>query len=259
MNTARSSIYQGIVVHRRFRPLRHQFRYRVFSLLVDCDELPALGQRLRLFSYNRFNLFSIRDADHGDGTPLLDYVGRLVRQSGVPDIQRMFMLCYPRILGYVFNPLTVYFGLDAEGHTRLVVYEVSNTFGDRKTYVLPAEQDASGAVHQSCAKQLYVSPFNPVDGCYQFHATPIGERLAVTVTLLRDGDRIMSGYFSGRRTELRDAALLAAAARTGWMTVKVIAAIHYEALKLWLKGLRVVKRPRPAPAPVTFLSRPREP
>lgn len=253
-----SAIYEGVVVHRRFRPVRHHFRYRVFSLLIDCKDLPEPGRRPRLLSYNRFNLFSIYDRDHGDGSPLPAYVARIVRESGVQGITRVLMLCYPRVLGYVFNPLTVYFGLDAEGQTRLMAYEVSNTFGERKTYVLPAAPDASGAVDQTCRKRLYVSPFNPLEGNYSFRATAIGEKLAVTVTLEQDEGRIMSGYFSGRRKALSDAALLAALARTGWMTVKVMAAIHFEAFRLWRKGLRVVKRPKPSPVPVTFHPSPRD-
>src|SRR5690606_21345026 len=131
-------------------------------------------------------------------------------------------------------------------------YEVNNTFGERKTYVLPAAPDRTGTAEQSCRKRLYVSPFNPVEGRYDFHATAIGNRLAITVSLSRDEERVMTGYFSGTRVELSDGALLRSLARTGWMTVKVIAAIHYEALRLWAKGLRLVKRPPPA-VPVAFI------
>jgi uncharacterized protein len=254
MNNSLSALYDGVVVHRRLRPIRHELRYRVFSLLVDCAEIPALSSKLRLLSYNRFNLFSLHDSDHGDGTPLSDYLARIAQASACEGVERFMMLTYPRVLGYVFNPITVYFGLDRAGETRLLVYEVNNTFGDRKTYVIPAGTDTGGSIDQSCRKELFVSPFNSVEGRYDFHLTPIGETLAVTVSLSGGEGRVMTAYFSGRRMELSDATLLRSLARTGWMTVKVIAAIHFEALKLWLKGLRLVKRPPPPAAPITYVA-----
>ncbi|MFZ2102465.1 MAG: DUF1365 domain-containing protein, partial [Oricola sp.] len=154
------------------------------------------------------------------------------------------MLCYPRILGYAFNPITVYYGLDAGDRVCLTVYEVNNTFGERHTYVLPAVQEHDAPIAQSCAKRLYVSPFNGPKGTYSFHLTPPLDELTVGVAL-RDADGpVLKAHFHGRRQPLTDAALLRALARTGWLTVKVMVAIHYEALKLWLKGLRL--RPRPA-------------
>lgn len=254
MSGPHSALYDGVVVHRRLRPLRHQFRYRVFSLLVDCAELPRLSRQFWLFSHNRFNLFSIYDRDHGDGSSLPRYLAKIARWSGCDGVERFLMLAYPRVLGYVFNPVTVYFGLDADGETKLIIYEVNNTFGQRKTYVLPAAPDPTGTVEQSCQKRLYVSPFNPAEGRYDFHATPIGERLAITVSLSGNEGRVMTGYFSGTRVDLSDGALLRSLTRTGWMTVKVIAAIHYEALKLWAKGLRLVKRPPPPAVPIAFIS-----
>jgi uncharacterized protein len=254
MKNSRSALYDGVVVHRRLRPIRHELRYRVFSLMVDCAEIPALSRKFRLLSYNRFNLFSLHDSDHGDGTPLSNYLAGIAQASGCEDVKRFLMLTYPRVLGYVFNPITVYFGLDDAGETKLLIYEVNNTFGERKTYVIPAGADSGGAIDQSCRKELFVSPFNAVEGRYDFHLTPIGETLAVTVSLSGGEGRVMTAYFSGRRVELSDASLLRSVARTGWMTGKVMVAIHFEAMKLWLKGLRLVKRPPPPAAPVTYVA-----
>ena len=162
------------------------------------------------------------------------------------------MLCYPRILGYAFNPLTVYFGLDGNGAVRLVIYEVNNTFGERMTYALSAGPARGGVLSQSCRKQLYVSPFNSDKGDYSFHLTAPGEDLTLGVAL-RDGDGpLLKAYFHGHREPLSDSMLLKAMARTGWMTVKVIAGIHLEAARLWLKGLKLVRRPAPPSNPISY-------
>lgn len=254
-----SALYNGVVVHKRVRPIEHALRYRVFSLLLDCDGLPELARRLRLFSYNRFNVLSVHDGDHGDGRPLPDYLRAVAAKSGETDVDRFLMLCYPRVLGYGFNPLTVYFGMGRDGRPRLIIYEVNNTFGERNAYVIPVDKGSSvKTVSQSCRKVLYVSPFNSVDGRYRFHLTPPGAEVTIGVALNNDEGPILKAYFRGTRSELSDRTLLSALLRNGWLSVKVISAIHLEALKLRLKGLRIVKRP-PAPrAAVTFNSPPRE-
>lgn len=259
MSAVTEALYTGHVVHKRVAPHRHALRYSVFSCLFDCSKLAALDARLKLFSFNRFNLFSLYDRDHLDGAGLESSLREIAERSGQGGrIARFMMLCYPRILGYAFNPLTVYFGLDAEDSVRLVIYEVRNTFGGRKTYVLPAEPGPRGLINQECRKRLYVSPFNAVEGDYSFHATPLGDDLTVGVALRTAAGPVLKAHFRGTRSDLTDANLLRAIARTGWMTVKVIGGIHYEALKLWLKGMRVVRRP-PAPAsPVTYISTPKE-
>jgi DUF1365 family protein len=254
------ALYSGSVVHKRLTPHMHSLRYSVFSCLFDCNRLDELSARLRLFSYNRFNLFSLYDRDHTEGQSLKSYLATIAQRSGLGQkINRFMMLCYPRMFGYVFNPLTVYFGLDEEDQVCLVIYEVRNTFGQRKTYVLPAEPGPSGLVSQGCRKRLYVSPFNDVEGSYYFHATPPGnDDLTIGVALRTEVGPIMKAYFRGNRSDLTDSTLLVALSRTGWMTVKVIAGIHYEALKLWLKGARIVPRPAAPDAPITYIETPKE-
>ena len=249
-----SAIYEGEVVHKRLRPFPHALRYRVFSLLIDCADLEQLDSRLRLFSHNRFNLVSLHEADHGNGGPLHDHLDDLAAQSGAGKrINRFMLLCYPRILGCAFNPLSVYFGLDGDDRVVLVAYEVNNTFGQRKTYVLPVDNDPQGVVSQSCRKRLYVSPFNDVSGHYAFHVTPPAESLTVGVALSTSDGPLLKAHFRGHRKELTDSALISALLRNGWLTLKVIAGIHLEAAKLWWKGLRTVPRP-PAPTEaVTFI------
>jgi DUF1365 family protein len=253
------ALYEGIVVHKRLRPVQHALRYRVFSLLLDCAELGALDRRLRLFSYNRFNVCSLYDADHGDGTSLQDYLAALALDAGYPEIERFLILCYPRMLGYGFNPVTVYFGLDRDDRPILIVYEVNNTFGERQSYAIPVHTTGEGAtVSQDCPKTFYVSPFNTVNGRYMFHVTPLGDDLTLGIALEDDIGPILKAYFRGRRAPLSDRTLLGVLMRTGWLSVKVTAAIHFEALKLWLKGLRIKKRPPPPESAIAFLPRPRE-
>ncbi len=133
------------------------------------------------------------------------------------------MLCYPRIFGYAFNPLTVYFGFDRGHQVRLIIYEVNNTFGERMTYALPAEADMSGVMTQSCRKQLYVSPFNSDKGTYSFHVTVPDEALTLGIVLRDNAGPLLKAYFHASREPLSDKVLLKALACTGWMTVKVIA------------------------------------
>lgn len=254
-----SALYNGVVVHKRVRPVKHALRYHVFSLLIDCDDLPGLDRRLRLFSYNRFNLCSLHDTNHGDGTAIADYLRGLADQSGVDGIERFLMFCYPRVLGYVFNPVTIYFGVNAAGDARLIVYEVNNTFGERQTYVVPVEpRVGTDTVHQSCEKMFYVSPFNTDEGRYSFHVTPIDDEITIGIALHTDEGPLLKAFFRGERTALTDATLAKALARTGWLSLKVIGAIHYEALKLWFKGLRLVPRPRRPKSAIAFVSSPGE-
>ena len=259
MNQVREALYTGTVVHKRLTPRRHALSYTVFSCLFDVERLDKLTSRLKLFSYNGHNVFSLFDRDHTDGRSLASYLAEVAQSSGRGEkISRFMMLCYPRVLGYVFNPLTVYFGLDSDDEIRLIIYEVNNTFGERRSYVLPAEPDATGIVSQACRKRMYVSPFNAVEGHYTFHATPLGDDLTVGVALKTDSGPVLKAHFRGTRSALTDAALLRALARTGWMTVKVMVAIHYEALKLWIKGLRPVPRPSGPQKAITYMKAAKE-
>lgn len=254
-----TGIYSGEVVHKRLRPVTHALKYRVFALLLDCNQLYDVARRPRLLSYNRFNLLSVHDKDHGNGTPIAANLASIADDAGIGEtIRRFMMLCYPRILGYGFNPITVYYGLDADERVKLMIYEVNNTFGQRKTYVIPTggQSIPGDVISQSCQKQLYVSPFNTDHGCYRFALTTPAENLTIGVALYSELGATMKAHFRGTRCEMTSANLLSALARTGWMTVKVTAAIHFEALRLWLKGLRLVPRPPPPEQPVTIVDGP---
>jgi hypothetical protein len=232
-----SALYPGWVMHRRLSPKAHRFKYRVFAMLLDLDELPRLDGTLRLFGWNRFGLFSFQDRDHGDGRPLKDWLDGLLAKAGIAARGSRQVLCYPRILGYVFNPLSVWFCRDETGALKAVIYEVHNTYDERHAYVLPAGDDAKPVRH-GCAKDFYVSPFLSPDCRYHFRIHPPDEIVAVTIQEEEAGHPILNASFAGKRRPLGDGALLAMALRYPLMTLKVVFAIHFEAVRLMLKGVR---------------------
>ena len=230
------SVYAGHVMHMRLRPRPHRFRYGLFTLLLDVDRLPETATRLRLLRVNRRGLLSHRDADHGprDGSPLRPWVEAQLARAGRPRPARIALLAMPRLLGYAFNPLSVYFCLDREGRLETLLYEVKNTFGDQIPYVLPAEGE--GIRRHAQVKEMFVSPFIGMDQTYRFDVLPPGERLAIRIKQGdRDGDLLIATQ-SGDRLPLTDATLARMLLRFPLVTFKVIAGIHWEALRLFLKG-----------------------
>jgi DUF1365 family protein len=245
-----NAIYTGHVAHAR--PGKHRLRYPVFMLALDVDALPALGERLRWFSHNRGNLISVHDRDHADRVRagLRAQIETKLHDARIAwDGGSITLLTMPRILNYVFNPLSVYFCWRRNGELAALVHEVSNTFGERHFYVLPPAASEEGCVTQSCDKAFFVSPFLEANLRYEFRVTPPGGEMARVAMIVKRGDEIaLTASFSGKRTELTDANLLRAWAGNPAMTLAVIAGIHWEALKMWTKGVRYLgRRARPAP------------
>lgn len=239
------ALYVGRVMHQRLRPAKHRLGYRVFSLLLDIDALPALAQRLRLFSLNRFNLFSLHEADYGagDGSALRPYVERQLLAAGLQGGGAIRLLSMPRILGYAFNPLSVYYCDHPDGGLQAILYEVNNTFGQRHSYLIPVDPaEREGArIEQRCEKHFHVSPFLGLDLHYDFRVeapSPQREGLAVGITVGDEAGPVLVARFDARRVPLNDTALAAAFFSHPLLTLKVVGAIHYEALRLWLKGVR---------------------
>ena len=260
-----SALYVGAVMHQRLRPRHHRLRYRMFSLLVDLDELPALTRRLRLFSLDRFNLFSVHQRDYGDVAGHADdcdglraYVDRQLREAALPAAAKVLLLTMPRVLGYAFNPLSVYFCHDADGALQALIYEVNNTFGERHSYLIAvnASQRDGARIVQRCAKEFRVSPFLAFDLDYVFRIEPPRpERDAISIGVVandRDG-ALLNARFDAERHRLDDAALARVFLSHPLLTLKVIVAIHWEALRLLVKGVRLQAAPAAPARPVTLV------
>jgi hypothetical protein len=254
--TTASAIYRGSVVHERRRPKRHRLRYRVFSLLLDLDSLSELDRGSRLFGYNRRAPLAFHDADHGPttGAPLRPWVEARLTEAGLaPDGGPIRLLCYPRVFGYVFNPLSVFFCYRKDGGLAAILYEVCNTFRERHTYVIPVGGDADGngkaVIRQRCAKALYVSPFIGMEAQYHFRILAPDDGVSVVIRQEDDDGLLLAASFRGEREDWSDRALLRCLAGFPLLTLKIIAAIHWEALRMWLKGFRVFPHD-PAGTPV---------
>lgn len=253
-----SCLYLGTVAHQRFRPKRHALRYRVFSALLDLDELAEMDARLRLFGYNRPAAIAFRDRDHGPGqdAPLRPWIEGQLALAGIDiDGGPIRLLCYPRIFGYVFNPLTVWFCHHRRGRLAALLWEVNNTFGERHCYLIPVEGDAGTVVRQECDKLFYVSPFIAVGGRYRFRVTmPAGDLSLSILQHDSEGGPLLHASFDGRRAPLDDRTLAKCLLRYPLLTLKIMAGIHVEALRLWWKGIPLIHRPPPPAQPVTIVA-----
>ena len=250
-----SALYAGTVIHQRLRPKRHRLKYRLAQGLFDLDELEAVAGKLRFLSRNRFNLFAFHDRDYGDGsdTPLRVQIETHLRAAGLaPDGGPIRLLAMPRVLGHIFNPIAIWFCHRRDNSLLAIIYEVTNTLKQRHSYLIPVTDGADGTIRQSCAKTLYVSPFMDMDMAYDFAIRPPGEKVQIVVNG-KDGEGpLISASFFGERRPLTDGALMRLFFTIPLVTLKTVAGIHWEALKLWVKGIRIRRAPAPPEAKVTL-------
>jgi DUF1365 family protein len=249
-------LYPGEVMHARLKPFGHRFTYSVFSLLVDIDRLAELGRASFLLGVNRRGLSSFHESDHVErpGETLRAFADRLLAGAGLTvPAARILLLAYPRILGYVFNPISVYFCYDRTDRLIAMIYAVRNTFGERHTYVAPVEAgDLSEAgVRQARTKIFHVSPFIDMGARYNFHVLPPGKVVRLRIHETEKGEPLLSATFVGESRKLGTAQLAGCLLKFPLMTWKIVAGIHWEALKLWLKGARFRSSP-PAAEPVSY-------
>ncbi|MDF1609865.1 DUF1365 domain-containing protein [Hoeflea sp. YIM 152468] len=251
---ASACLYVGDVMHQRMKPVGHRFRYKVYSLLIDLDRLDDADRLSPLFSVNGANLMSFYEADHLRGTAetsLRRHIDTLLRDGGLEQpAARIALACYPRIFGQVFNPLSVFYAYAASGHLVALVYAVRNTFGEHHTYVCKVEPgDISPAgIRQSRSKLFYVSPFVEMETRYRFRMSVPGKQIKWRILQTDASGPLLAATYNGARKPLSSKSISACLLQIPFLPWKIVGGIHYEALKLWLKGVRYVPRPAPPPS-----------
>jgi uncharacterized protein len=239
-----SFIYNGQVIHKRFKPKVHSFKYNVFSLLIDLSELEILDKQVNLFSFNKFNLISFYNKDHGerDGSSLVEWVNKNLKKSNITIKNiKIKILCYPRIFGFVFNPLSVFYVYNSKDDLVSILYEVKNTFGEQHTYIFRVEKDTN-LIQNICSKKFHVSPFIEMNCRYFFRLLKPGNKISVIIDQYDNSDKILYASQDGVRTDFNSKYLIKSYLKHPIMTFKIIIAIHYEAFKLWTKGIKFVKK-----------------
>ena len=239
-----SSIYNGTVIHKRFKPKVHFFKYKVFSILIDISEINLLHKNLKIFSYNSFNIISFYDADHGprDGTSVKEWVIKNLKDNQIDtkDI-KIKLLCYPRIFGFVFNPLSVFFIYNKKSELISILYEVKNTFDEQHTYIFKSRENENPIKH-TCKKKFHVSPFIEMNCTYFFKILKPGDKISVIIDQYDEEGKLLYASQDGSRIELNNKNLFLSYLKHPLMTFKIIAAIHFEAFKLWIKGIKFIKK-----------------
>ena len=251
-----SCIYSGNVIHKRFKPKEHFFKYKVFSLLLDLSELNLLDKELKIFSYNKFNILSFYDIDHGprDGTSLISWVKENLNNNNINSNEiRIKLLCYPRVWGYIFNPLSIFFVYDKNSNLISILYEVKNTFGEQHTYVFKIDKNNQLLEH-SCKKKFHVSPFIEMNCLYHFKILKLTDKLSVVINQNDDSGKLLFASQDGLKNELNNKNLMISYISNPLMSFKIIGAIHFEAFKLWIKGIKLVKKKFKIKNNVTFES-----
>lgn len=258
-----SALYVGHVAHHRLHPKRHSLRHRVYWLLLDLEELPGLNARLNLFSHNGANLISLHDRDHGDrsGTPLREQALGHLSAAGL-DVAgaSVCLLCMPRVAGYDFNPLSVYYCSNVCGEPIALIYEVNNTYGGRHTYVIPITgrpEQIGKTVRQACNKEFYVSPFMELDLAYRFQADLPGDDIGLSVQARKNDRAVINTSLHGHRRDLTDFNILRLAVTHPVLPAKVTGAIYWHAFKLWWRGF-AVNQAAPSAGNTVTIVRPNE-
>jgi len=243
-----ADLYIGEVMHRRSRPKAYKFVYRVFNIVVDIDTLADDAGKRLLFSYNRLNLFAFFDRDHGarDGSSLRPWVENHLVAAGLSHAAaNIRLLCMPRVLGYVFDPISIYYCSDDNGNLAAVLYEVKNTFGDQHGYLFPVDVGTNAPGDHITDKVFHVSPLIAMDARYLIRTKLPSERIAVLIRESDDEGEFLVATLTGERRDMTDFALLGRFFRTPLLTIKIIVGIHFQAIRLMLRGMKYIGRPEP--------------
>jgi len=244
MNSLSSCIYSGLTTHKRFKPKKHFFTYKTFSLLIDLKEIEDLEKKIKFFSYNKFNILSFYNIDHGprDGSSLNNWTKKILSKAKI-NISggKIKLLCFPRFFGYVFNPLSIFYCYDKKSKLKAVLYEVKNTFNEQHTYVFRSNASSNIILHK-CQKKFYVSPFIAMKTFYNFRLSKPKNNISVLIKQSDVSGLLLIAHQVGKRIKLNSYNLLVQFLKHPLMSFKVIAAIHFEAFRLWLKGTKLVKK-----------------
>jgi len=247
-NSMQSALYLGELRHRRFSPREHAFTYPVFMAFLDIDELPRLMRVSPFSAYNRWNWIAYHERDHfGDPKKTLrDRLREDAARNGVElPSGKIFLLTHLRYLGYVFNPVSFFYCYDQAGKLAMILSEVNNTFGESHNYWLTPESQRinAAAMRYVTPKRLHVSPFQPMGLDYVWIFTPPGEKLVAHMNTLAEGQPNFDATLQLERRSWNASELCKILLRYPLMTLRVIGAIHWEALKLWAKGVPVYTHP----------------
>ena len=244
MITFSSCIYSGYVTHERYKPKKHFFSYNTFSLLIDLEEVKLIDKKIKFFSYNKFNILSFYNIDHGprNGTSLIKWVKKILKKNkiyiGSGSIK---LLCYPRFFGYVFNPLSIFYCYDEKSKLKAILYEVKNTFNEQHTYVFKTKSSSNLILHK-CDKKFYVSPFMEMKTFYNFRLPKPSQKINVLIKQSDNKNTLLIARQVGKRVKLNSKNLFLEFLKHPFMSFKVIMAIHFEAFRLWIKGVKLVEK-----------------
>lgn len=246
-------------MHQRIKPFGHRFEYRVFSLYIDLDKLDEADKLSRLFSVDHVNIAAFYQADHIDprispvANGLRAHVNALFEAAEAPRPARVMLFAYPRIFGHVFNPIALYYCFNESNKLSAMIYEVRNTFGERHTYVCPIRHGelTDAGLRQSQTKHLHVSPFMDMQATYDFRLSAPTDTLHFRILERDDRGPLLSATFAGKLKTLTTRNLALQLVQIPFLGLKIVAGIHFEAVRLWWKGAKFRRSP-PPPDPVSF-------
>ena len=244
MSTFSSCIYSGFVAHQRFKPKKHFFSYKTFSLLIDLSEINELEKKINFFSYNKFNILSFYNIDHGprDGSSITKWAKKILNNAKINiNGGKVKLLCFPRFFGYVFNPLSIFYCYDKKSKLKAVLYEVKNTFNEQHTYIFRSKNSSNLILHK-CKKKFYVSPFISMKTFYNFRLSKPKNNINIFIKQTDATGPLLIARQVGKRIKLNSSNLFYQFLKHPFMSFKVIVAIHFEAFRLWVKGIKFVKR-----------------
>ena len=244
MSNFSSCIYSGLIIHKRFKPKKHFFSYKAFSLLIDLNEIEDLEKKINFFSHNKFNILSFYNIDHGprDGSSLTKWVKKnLVKAKININEVSIKLLCFPRFFGYVFNPLSIFYCYDKHEQLRAVLYEVKNTFNEQHTYVFRSKPSSKIILHK-CNKKFYVSPFIEMKTFYNFRLLKPGKSINIQIKQTDSYGLLLLAQQVGKKINLNSKSLFYQFLKHPLMSFKIIVAIHFEAFRLWSKGIKLVRK-----------------